>query len=148
VPGGEIRQSAIIAVIQCAMTSNQPWWLTWPVEEVAAAILPVFGHQVRSCPYQDEDVVLRDIVAWCKTGRFAEQKPFSDLPGLKRFTDADYRALNEAIQVLEQTRLIVRSISGRDITRCYLGLTRLGILALQTDTVRQHLGLGADPPAT
>jgi hypothetical protein len=26
------------------MTSNQPWWLTWPIAEVAAAILPLFPY--------------------------------------------------------------------------------------------------------
>jgi hypothetical protein len=68
------------------MTSNQPWWLTWPVEEAAAAILPVFGHQVQSCPYKDEDDVLLDIVTWCKTGQFAEKKLFRAIPGRQRFT--------------------------------------------------------------
>lgn len=26
------------------MNNPEPWWLTWPVEEVAAAILPLFSR--------------------------------------------------------------------------------------------------------
>ena len=71
------------------MTNAQPWWLTWPVAEVAAAILPLF-----SCPpfsryeaefgpvalasalfdftetqfYAAEMGAMKHIVAWCRTG--------------------------------------------------------------------------------
>jgi hypothetical protein len=125
-------------VLQCAYTSNQPWWLTWPVEEVAAAILPLFSHPQFS-PSKGETPVLDDIVAWCKTGRFTEWKLVRQWAD--PFADADCRAINEAIQVLEQTRLIVRSFRGSEGATSYLGLTRLGMHALQTNTVRQHLGL-------
>jgi hypothetical protein len=30
------------------MTSNQPWWYSWPPTEVAATILPMFAHPVMS----------------------------------------------------------------------------------------------------
>ncbi len=126
------------------MTSSQPWWLTWPVAEVAAAILPVFSHPQFS-PSKSELYVRDDIVAWCKTGQFTERKV-----GIHRwadpYADPDYRAINEAIQVLEQTRLIVRSHKSSEGTPS-LGLTRLGMHALQTNTVRQHLGLSDAPPA-
>jgi hypothetical protein len=115
----------------------------WPVAEVAAAILPLFAHPPFS-PCRNGDLVLDDIVAWCKTGRFAEWK-FVRL-GANPFTDPDYRAINEAIQVLEQTRLIVHYISRGGDTTCDVGLTRLGWDALQTNTVRQHLGLSDTPP--
>jgi hypothetical protein len=83
------------------MTNPPPWWLVLPVAEVAATILPLFAHPPLF-PFRDDDFVLDDIVAWCKTGRYAEQKLFRVAPGPKRFTDPDYRAINEAIQVLEQ----------------------------------------------
>jgi hypothetical protein len=122
------------------MNNPQPWWHTWPVAEVAATILPLFSHpEFSRC--RDSDWVLDDIVAWCKTGRSPESKFFRVLPGKKRFTDPDFRAINEAIQVLEHARLIVQHVSGGDVTSCYIGLTRLGWHALQTNTVRQHLGL-------
>ncbi len=123
------------------MTSDQPWWLTWPVAEVAAAILPLFSHPQLS-PGKSELYVRDDIVAWCKTGQFTERQV-----GFHRwadpYADPDYRAINEAIQVLEQTRLIVRSSRTSGF---YVGLTRLGMHALQTSTVRQHLGLADSPP--
>ena len=122
------------------MNNPQPWWLTWPVVEVAATIFPLFSH-LEFSPCRDEDLVLYDIVAWCRTGRLPESKLFRALPGKKRFTDPDFRAINEAIQVLEHARLIVQYVSGGDVTSCYLGLTRQGTHVLATNTVRQHLGL-------
>jgi hypothetical protein len=125
------------------MTSDQPWWLTWPVAEVAAAILPVFSHPQFS-PSKSELYVRDDIVAWCKTGRFTERK-FGIHLWADPYADPDYRAINEAIQVLEQTRLMVRSHKSSEGASS-LGLTRLGMHALQTNTVRQHLGFADSPP--
>jgi hypothetical protein len=125
------------------MNNPQPWWLTWPVAEVAAAILPLFSHPPLS-PRNNKDLVLDDIVAWCNTGRFAVPKVLRSVPD--PFTNPDYRAINEAIQVLEQTRLIVQYVSRSRDTTCDVGLTRLGQHALQTNTVRQHLGLSDAPP--
>jgi hypothetical protein len=48
------------------MTSNQPWWLTWPPAEVAATILPLFS----SAPSQDELSAIGGIVSWWKTGQY------------------------------------------------------------------------------
>jgi hypothetical protein len=123
------------------MNSPAPWWFTMSSEEVAATILPLFSAPEFS-PCRDEDRVLEDVVAWCRTGQFAESKFFRIGVGMRRFTDPDVRAINEAIQVLEQARLIVRYISAGDTTTCYLGLTRRGMHALQSNTVRQLLGCG------
>jgi hypothetical protein len=60
-----------------------------------------------------------------------------------RFKDPDMRAFAEAIQVLEQAQLLLRGDEERD---SLLGLTRLGMHALATNTVRQHLGLSDTPP--
>jgi hypothetical protein len=128
------------------MTSDAPWWFTMPPEEVAAAILPLFSSPQFS-PSRNESLVMDKVVAWCKTGQFADAKRFRSLPGMKRFTDPDFRAIAEAIQVLEQCRLIMRYISDGDTTTCYLGLTRRGMHALATNTVRRQVGLG-DPPPT
>jgi hypothetical protein len=125
------------------MNSPQPWWLTWQVAEVAAAILPLFSHPPFS-PYNNKDLVLDDIVAWCKTGRLAVPKLVRSV--VDPFTNPDYRAINEAIQLLEQTRLIVQYVSRSRDTTCDVGLTRLGQHTLQTNAVRQHLGLSDAPP--
>lgn len=60
------------------------------------------------------------------------------------FENPDVRAVAEAMQVLECSRLLMRSPG----EHAHVGLTRLGIHALQTHTVRQHLGLGESPPPT
>jgi hypothetical protein len=49
------------------MNYPQPWWLTWPVAEVAAAILPLFAHPPLS-PQGSEALNIHNIVVWCKTG--------------------------------------------------------------------------------
>jgi hypothetical protein len=121
------------------MTSSQPWWLTWPVAEVAATILPLFSQS----PYLDEEVATKGIVAWCKTGRYGARGA-ADVH--EQFHDPDARAIAEAIQVLEHAALLRRTIGNRDQTDPYVGLTRRGMHALQTNTVRQHLGLGDTPP--
>jgi hypothetical protein len=127
------------------MNNPQPWWLTWPVAEVAATILPLFSYPQLS-PRTDEDLAIYNIVAWYKTGQWAEPKFSRDIRD--PFNDPDSRAIAEAIQVLEHTRLLMRRVSGTDQTICYVGLTRLGMHALQTNTVRQHLGLDDTPPTT
>jgi hypothetical protein len=127
------------------MNNPQPWWLTWPVTEVAAAILPFFS----SSPSQNEKHAMGSIVSGWKTGEYR-----APVFRRSRFDDPDYRAVAEAIQVLERAGLLMRALytrhrvgsgdifsSGFDV-----GLTRLGWHALQTNTVRQHLGLGGVPP--
>ena len=116
------------------MTNPPPWWLTWPVDEVAAAILPWFAS---SAP-EYEGFALKHIVMWMSgSGGPVSYSP--DAP----FKDPDVGAVNEAMQVLEHARLLMRSPGERG----HIGLTRLGMQALQTNTVRQHLGL-TDPPPT
>jgi hypothetical protein len=117
------------------MTSNQPWWLTWPVAEVAATILPCFSQSEE----QEERDTRNSIVNWCKTGSY------KSVMGRYSLNNPDGRAVIEAIQVLEHAGLLVRTFSS---DRTYLGLTRLGMHALQTNTVRQHLGIGDAPPTT
>jgi hypothetical protein len=118
------------------MTNPQPWWLTWAVAEVAAAILPLFCHSES----QRDKNARACIVNWCKTGSYQ-----STVRGLNTdpFTDPDHRAINEGMQVLEYGGLLMRY---HDTDKCFVGLTRLGVHALQTNTVRQHLGLSDTPP--
>jgi hypothetical protein len=118
------------------MNNPQPWWLTWPVAEVAEAILPVFSHSAYKCEVRWQSF----IVNWFKTGSYSEEG--YNQPGVQPFRDPDYAAVAEATQALEHAGLLLRTIAGP----CYLGLTRLGRHALQTNTVRQHLGLGEAPP--
>jgi len=59
---------------------------------------------------------------------------------LEVFKNPDYRAVAEAILVLEHANSLMHWGD-------FVGLTRLGMHALQTNTVRQRLGLAA-PPAS
>jgi hypothetical protein len=115
------------------MTSNQPWWLTWPVAEVAAAILPWFAAN----PPEFEGFVTAHIVHWM---RGVPSKGIGYKPSAP-FDDPDLRAVAEAIQVLEHSQLVIRSPGERG----HVGLTRLGMHVLQTNSVRQHLGLEDAP---
>jgi hypothetical protein len=118
------------------MNEPQPWWLTWPVAEVAATILPLFAHSES----QYDQSARACIVNWCKTGSYK-----STASGLSTnpFRDPDHGAINEGMQVLESAGLLMR-YHGTDM--CFVGLTRLGWHALQTNTVRQHLGLSEAAP--
>ena len=120
------------------MTSDQPWWLAMPPAEVAAAILPLFP----SASHSPSGGVLKAIVKWCKTGDYRPPRGFSSSNDDLAFTDPDCGAIAEAIQVLERAGLLMET--GGDYLS--VGLTRLGRHALQTNTVRQHLGLGGAPP--
>jgi hypothetical protein len=117
-----------------------------PPAELAATILPLFS----STPYDDEQAAIEGIASWCKTGEGRARRLRRD--SRTQFENPDYRAVAEAIQVLEHAGLLMRSIrvavqspqSGGSL----VGLTRLGMHALQTNTVRQHLGLGDAAPTT
>jgi hypothetical protein len=122
------------------MNNLQPWWLMWPVAEVAAAILPLFSYS----PCVDEEAAIENIVSWCETGSYRKAKVFLIVRDKKQFEDPDIRAIAEAIQVLEHAALLMRTVDG--VAHVVVGLTRLGVHALQTNTVRQHLGLGDAPP--
>jgi hypothetical protein len=125
------------------MTSSQPWWLTMPPAEVAATIVPFFSHQT-----SDEQLAIEKIVAWCKTGK--DKARWLHGNGREQFDDPDYRAIAEAMQVLEHAGLLMRSSRLRRSEQSsggfWVGLTRLGMHAIATNTVRQHLGLGDAPP--
>jgi hypothetical protein len=123
------------------MNNPPPWWLTWPVAEVAAAILPLFA----SAPYLGEETAMKGIVAWFKTGSYRAPSMYRQT-ARPRFEDPDMRAVAEAIQVLEHSLLLIRADQGEHESA--LGLTRLGMHALQTNTVRQRLGLGDTPPTS
>jgi hypothetical protein len=119
------------------MTSDQPWWLTMRPAEVAATILPLFSSHASA----EEQRVIKGIVEWFWKGSYR-------LPGIwgggaHEFEHHDFRAVAEAIQVLEHASLLMRVGASE---RSYLGLTRLGMHALQTNTVRQHLGLSDATP--
>jgi hypothetical protein len=116
------------------MNNPQPWWLSWPVAEVAAAILPYFSSR----PHVTEVLAIRDIVTWWTT-----VKPEA-VVSTSQFENPDSRAAAEAIQALEHAGLLMRSVN--QYSNFIIGLTRLGSHALQTDTVRQHLGLGDTSP--
>jgi hypothetical protein len=65
-----------------------------------------------------------------------------DLTVISRFpAEPDLGAVAEAIQVLEHSRLPMRSPGDQS----HLGLTRLGRHTVVTNTMRQHLGLGEPP---
>ncbi|WP_110317967.1 hypothetical protein [Mycolicibacterium moriokaense] len=121
------------------MTSNQPWWLTWPVAEVAAAILPLFSHSA----YQWDREARVCIITWCTTGSYKASIGAMNSSRSHPFKDPDGRAINEAMQALVRAGLLVHGDYGE---RTLIGLTRLGMHALQTNTVRQHLGLGEPAP--
>ena len=118
------------------MTSNQPWWLTMPVAEVAATILPLFSYSA----WEWEGKAMSYIVNWCSTGTYS--RPFFVLNSCSPFEDPDFGAVAEAMQVLERAGLLLRT-SGE---QPQVGLTRLGRHAIQTHTVRPHLGLSDTPP--
>jgi hypothetical protein len=121
------------------MTGNQPWWLTMPPAEVAATILPLFSYS--SCPPVSEWGAVTAIASWCRTGSYSEPvgSPVGADAWMALFRNPDSGAIAEAIQVLEHANLLMHWGD-------YVGLTRLGWHALQTNTVRQHLGLDAAPP--
>jgi hypothetical protein len=123
------------------MTNPQPWWLTWPPAEVAAAILPLFS----SATHLREGPALKAIASWFTTGSYREPFVSATQPGAPYFENPDIRAAAEAIQVLEHAGLIMR-ITPASESGPYIGLTRRGYHALQTNTVRQYLGLSDAPP--
>jgi hypothetical protein len=61
------------------------------------------------------------------------------------FEDPDNNAVAEAMQVLEREGLL-RRLCVPKFAENYVGISRLGVRALQTNTVRRHLGLGDTPP--
>jgi hypothetical protein len=122
------------------MNNPQPWWLTWPPAEVAAAILPLFS----SSTHVEEGSALKAVASWLTTGSY--RKPWA-IPGTGAtwFENPDTRVAAEAIQVLDHAGLLMR-INPTSTSGSYIGLTRLGMHALQTNTVRQHLGLSDATP--
>jgi hypothetical protein len=123
------------------MNEPQPWWLNMPPAEVAAAILPHFSSSSSWNEYE----AIADIVSWWKKGKYRAYV----FAGKSQFDDPDSRCVAEAIQVLEHAGLLMRTVAGINKTvRMQVGLTRLGMDALQTNTVRQHLGLSDTPPTT
>lgn len=49
--------------LNAKMNNPPPWWLTWPVAEVAATILPLFARS----PWEIGNGQMHSIVGWCKT---------------------------------------------------------------------------------
>jgi hypothetical protein len=89
-----------------------------------------------------------EIVAWWKTGSPTGAKRPNVMAGrLLQFDDPDYRAVTEAMHILERTGLLMRGLWPNTDWGFEVALTRLGWHALQTNTVRQHLGLGDAPSA-
>ena len=122
------------------MNNPQPGWLTTrPVAEVAAAILPLFSYPAS----QKEVSAIACITSWCKTGEY--KKAFGSR-SKSRFEDPETRAVAEAIRALERAGLIMRDVSGGDVTHVDVGMTRLGRDAIATNSVRRHLGLRDAPP--
>jgi hypothetical protein len=131
------------------MTSSQPWWLTWPVAEVAASILPYFSH----FPHVSDRRAMKEVVSLWRTGSYPDResvlgfKIVATAGTFDQFTDPDCGAVAEAIQALEHAGLLMRAVSG-DYADSDVGLTRLGQHALATDTVRQHSELATRVPRT
>ena len=103
-------------------------------------ILPLFS----SSTHVTEGSALKAVASWFKTGSYRLPWAIKGT-GATWFENPDTRAAAEAIQVLEHARLLVR-IQPTSESGSYIGLTRLGMHALKTETVRQHLGLGDAPP--
>src|SRR5690348_8230919 len=120
-------------------SSEQPWWLSAPVAELAAVILPMFGQS----SFDSERAAMTDVVSWLRTGArtprgiFAAASSRGDV-----FQNPDLRAVAEAMQLLERSGLLLRVLVPSSHSSFDVGLTRLGWQAVQTGTVRQHLGLG------
>jgi hypothetical protein len=128
------------------MNNPQPWWLTWPPAEVAATILPYFSSR----PYVEERDAMVDLLSWWRTGSYPKKSKIGWFTIQEKFTDPDARAVAEAMQVLEHAGLLLRHVRGGSTPPpgSDFGLTRLGMHALETNTVRQHLGLSDTPPPT
>ena len=116
------------------MNNPQPWWLTMPPAELAAVILPLFPS-----PLQAERWVTASIVNWFKTGEYCVHR-------FPRQDDPDCVVIEEAIQVLEHAMLVIRHLPFGECSSYAIGLTRLGVHVVQTNTVRQHLGLSDAAP--
>jgi len=124
-----------------SVTSNQPWWLAMSPAEVAATILPLFSHSSNV----EEMRAIAAIVSWSKTGSYTLPNMWGGKHDREaQFDDPHHRSIAEGVQVLEHAGLLMRSFSSDHGS--FVGLTRLGIQALQTNTVRQHLGLSDAPP--
>jgi hypothetical protein len=118
------------------MNNRESWW-TLPPAELAAVILPWFGSRTSEI----EQPAMKNIVGWLKTG---SDPGITGIEGAEKiFNSADLRAVAEAMQVLERACLLMRH-AGSKWTN--VGLTRLGQQALETNTVRQHLGLSDATP--
>jgi hypothetical protein len=122
------------------MNNPEPWWLTWPVAEVGAAILPLFSYTASEPAAR----VTKGIVAWFMTGSY-RPLPLTGGESSSPFNDPHSLAVAEAIQALQHAGLLLR-VSYSNSNGDEVGLTRLGRHALATNTVRQHLGLGEAPP--
>ena len=94
------------------MTSDQSWWLTMPPAELAATILPLFSHNAKS--HVAEGGALKAIASWCRTGSY-HNEPFVSPGGVSAlwFDDPDYRAVAEAIQVLDHASFAYALLSQR-----------------------------------
>lgn len=126
------------------MTDNPPWWISISPEELAATLL-LFSYPQLS-PHVHEGFAIYNIAVCCRTGRWAEPKFV--YRQRNPFTDPDLRPIAEAIQVLEQSRLLMRFAAGDSATVSVpvRGLTRRGMHVLESNTARQQLGL-LDPGA-
>ena len=126
------------------MNNPHPWWLTWPVAEVAATIPPLFASWPSGA---EEGTAIEDIIAWFRTGSYSK-RAFSYGHSRNPSTDPDACAIAEAIQ---------GSRTGGFTYAAHFWWTNhgrrprinpTGRHALQTNTVRQPLGLGDAPPTT
>jgi hypothetical protein len=120
------------------VNAPQPWWVTQPVAEVAAAILPLFTPSATS-----EHHAVKAIVGWLRTGTYKAPMAAGGARQLTAmFEEPDHRSVAEAIQALEHAALIMRVIDTAGGSN--VGLTRRGMHALATGTARHHLGLVTD----
>jgi len=119
---------------------NDQRWIEMPVAELAAVILPWFGS---GRPVNEQSAMMK-IAGWLTTG--SDRELAVGRSAQMVFDNPDLRAVAEAMQVLQRACLLMRHAGNADFT--HVGLTRLGMQALQTNTVRQHLGLGDAPPVS
>jgi hypothetical protein len=87
------------------MNNPQPWWLTGPVAEVAAAFLPLFSDS----PAMREEAAMARILSWCGAVPYRPKWKLLRIND-RRFEDPDARAIAEAIHALDRPGLLMRTI--------------------------------------
>ena len=78
-------------------SSDQPWWISAPVADLAAAILPLFGQS----SFDSERAAMTDVVSWLRTGARAPRGTFSAGVSTRGdvFQNPDLRAVADSTNI-------------------------------------------------